>query len=404
VFTFVAESDQFRPFLLIAPSGTNLLIGLGSSAFVGIVAPNRFATQFPIGAHQGTEYAIALFTYSNSPVAGDYVLRVVASAPPTATFVQPAAIRTRHIVGEPLALEVDASDADGQVVRVDFFRATPGTGSVPLLGSTSSPPYRISASTAGVIANRDSRLFAVAVDDAGLFGVAGNVVSNQVDQLRYIAFRLPAPPNDNFATRALLAGDLLRLEADNGGASREAAEPATSGEQTLWWSWTAPASKNYYVLARGLLGCPRIGVFSGDALAALNAVSSDENSSCGNLAWGILAAQAGQTYQVSVGDACASFGGPFTLHILPTDAGPQIVDARIRRRGEVANAPVFELLAVGMQQPGWIVEFSADLQRWDPCDSEWPYGWVDGVSNWADTFRARVDMGVSQFYRMHRLP
>jgi hypothetical protein len=241
----------------------------------------------------------------------------------------------------------------------------------------------------------------VATDDAGLFGIVGGVV----DQVRHIAFRQPVPPNDNFNARVPLSGDLVRLEADNGGAGREAGEPATSGEQTLWWSWTAPASKNYYVLARGLLGSPQISIFTGDALAALNSVSSDENSGCGNLAWGFLVAQAGQTYQISVGDSCESFGGPLTLHILPTDGAPQIADAHVRRGGEVANAPVFELFAVGMQQLGWTVEFSADLQMWEPCDTEWPYGWVDGVSNWADTFRAHLNStGPVRFYRLHRTP
>ncbi len=32
-YTFVAESAQFRPYLLVAPVGTNLLIGLGESFF-----------------------------------------------------------------------------------------------------------------------------------------------------------------------------------------------------------------------------------------------------------------------------------------------------------------------------------------------------------------------------------
>src|SRR5205814_476044 len=150
--------------------------GLSNSVFVGTIALNRFATEFPINASLGIEYTIALFTYSNSPITGDYTLRVVASAPPTATFVQPSAYRTRHIVGDPLELQADVDDVDGHVVRVDFFMAA------TLLGSTSSPPYHISASTAGAIADRDARLFVLAVDDTGLFGVGGWAA----DQVRFI--------------------------------------------------------------------------------------------------------------------------------------------------------------------------------------------------------------------------
>lgn len=408
VFTFVAESDRFRPFLLIAPSGTNLLIGITNPVFVGIIAPFRLATEFPISADQGAEYTIALFTHTNSPVAGDYVLSVVASAPPSATFVQPAETRTRHIVGEPLELEVDANDADGQVVRVDFFMVTPGAGSIPgstpLLGSTSSPPYRISASTTGAIANRESRLFAVATDNAGLFAVAGDVASNQVYDFRSIAFRQPPLSNNSFAARAELTGAAVRLEADNGGADREVGEPTASGEQTLWWTWTAPVSKNFYILSHGLLACPRLGVFTGNALTNLNLVTSDENGGCGSLSWAFLPAQTGVTYAISVGEAYDDFfGGPLTLHIVPTDAPAQIADGRIRRAGEVANVPVFEILAVGLLAGGWFAEFSDDLQSWTACDDEFPYGWADGLSNWADIFRARLNpTGASRFYRLHR--
>lgn len=399
VFTFLAESGQFRPFLLIAPSSTNLLVGATNAVSFGMIAPNRLATEFPITASQGAEYTIALFTYANSPRTGDYTLRAIASAPPTATFVQPASERTRHIVGEPLDLEADAHDADGQIVRVDFFMAA------TLLGSISSPPFHISASTAGAIADRDARLLLVAVDDAGLFGVGGDVTGNQTEQIRFIAFRQPAPPNDSFAARVPLSGNVTRLEANHGGAGREADEPMASGEQTLWWSWIAPATKSYNVLARGLLSAPQLGVFTNNSLATLDLIGVDQNFSCGNLAWVILQAQAGQTYALSVGDACDTFGGPFTLHVLPMDAPAQIADGRIRLKGEVLNVPVFELFAVGMQGVGWFVECSDDLQNWAPCDDVFPYGWVDGASNWADTFRAQINpTGPSRFYRLHRTP
>jgi hypothetical protein len=241
------------------------------------------------------------------------------------------------------------------------------------------------------------------VDNDGLFGVAGHVVSNQTDQVRDIAFRRPAPPNDYFDARAPLTGNVLKLEANNGGADREAGEPTTSGEQTLWWSWTAPSSKPYYVLARGLLSFPRLSVFTGNTLAALDLVGSDENLSCNTLAWVTLQAQAGQAYPVAVGDSCESFGGPFTLHILPVDAPAQIADGRVRLKGEVANVPVFELFAVGMQGVGWFVEYSDDLQSWTVCEDEFPYGWADGVSNWADTFHAQTNpSGSSRFFRLYR--
>ena len=395
VFTFVADATNFRPFLLISSSTTNLLIGLSNSVFVGTPAVNSFTTEFPITASLGTEYTIALFTYSNAPNPREYALQVIASAPPTATFIQPSANRTRQIVGEPLEMQANAGDTDGQVVRVDFFMGA------TLLGSTSSPPYHIYASTAGAIPNRDARVFVMAVDNSGLFGVGGWPADQQV---RLIAFRVPPPPNDMFEARVPLPAEVVSLNADNGGAGREAGEPASSGEQTLWWSWTAPAAGSYYILARGLLMGPSVSVFTGDALATLNLVASDENGGCGILAGVILQAQGGQTYTLAVGEVCESFGGPFTLHILPTTAGPQIADVRIRGATEVAREAVLELFAVGMQGVGWTVEVSDDLKLWQPRDDQFPYGWVDGVASWAGTFRTQFDSaqgGLSRFYRLH---
>jgi hypothetical protein len=132
-------------------------------------------------------------------------------------------------------------------------------------------------------------------------------------------------------------------------------------------------------------------------------MGSDENPSCNTLAWVTLQAQAGQAYAVAVGDSCESFGGLITLHILPLDAPAQIADAHIRKAGEFWNVPVFEFFAVGMREPGWTVEYSDDLQSWTVCDDEFPYGWADGVSNWADTFHAQTNpSGSSRFFRLHR--
>jgi len=291
-----------------------------------------------------------------------------------------------------LELQANANDPDGQVVRVDFFM-----GNI-FLGSTSSPPYHVWAPTAGAIPDRDSALFVVAEDNAGLFGVGG-----YVPDVRFIAFRRPPPTNDMFDARVAISGDSVRVEANNGGADREPGEP--SGDQTLWWSWTAPASTNYYVLARGLQTCPTVSIFTGDTLSALNTVGTDENASCGYLAAVILQAQAGQKYALAVGDNCGTLGGPFTLHILPTAAPAQFADIRIRQGGIPVKEPELELFAVGMRGVGWTVEFSTNLQQWQPCDEEFPYGWVDGVSNWADTFYARLDLspGVFRFYRLRGL-
>lgn len=404
VFTFVAESAQFRPYLLVAPAATNLLVGLSNSFFLGIFAPNRPATEFPIHAISGMEYRVALFSFQGSRT-GDYALRVVASAPPTVSFVRPSAMRTRQIVGEPLEMEAVANDPGGRMVRVDFVLGS------RLLGSADSPPFRVTASTAGLAADREDRLFAVAVSETGLFGVAGwDLDDLGSDPSRSIAFRSPPPPNDLFDARVPLSGDRVQLTANNGGAGREAGEPGT-GDQTLWWSWTAPESKVYVVLAwSDLVVLPQLSLFTGDALTALSPVDGQLNSGgCGILATAFLTARAGETYALSVGESCAdyqSFGGKFSLHILPVEPVPRIVKVRYHRAREWAREPVLALLVVGMREGGWTVESSADLQHWEAApEDDYPCWWVDGGSNWADTFLAQIKPGDSRrFHRLRRIP
>jgi hypothetical protein len=371
---------------------------------LGLFAPDRRATEFPIHATSGVEYALVLFSYQGSRTGG-YSLRVVASAPPTVSFVRPAAMRTRQIVGEPLEVEAAANVSESRVARVDFLLGS------RLLGSVAAPPFRVAASTADMIADREVRLFAVAVSENGLFGVAGwDADDFGLDPPRFIAFREPPPANDQFDARTPLSGARVQLTANNGGASREAGEPNT-GVQTLWWSWTAPATKTYVVLAwSDFILSPQVNIFTGDTLSALTPANGDPISGgCGNLASPFLFARAGETYVFSVGEGCTeweSFGGRFSLHILPAEADPQIAEARYHRARELTTEPVLALLAVGMRDSGWTVESSADLQDWEPTfDGDYPYWWVDGGSNWADTFLARINPGASQrFYRLHRMP
>ena len=50
-----------------------------------------------------------------------------------------------------------------------------------------------------------------------------------------------APPNDDFADAASLAGLPVTANASNVGATSEPGEP-WAGNGTLWWRWTAPVS------------------------------------------------------------------------------------------------------------------------------------------------------------------
>ncbi len=90
------------------------------------------------------------------------------------------------------------------------------------------------------------------------------------------------PPNDDFSNRTLLSGSNLDFTADFFDASREPDEPPSYyfslPTRTVWFSWTAPASGNFLLVATSLWTYVLLDVFTGDDLTNLTAVASTASS------------------------------------------------------------------------------------------------------------------------------
>lgn len=119
----------------------------------------------------------------------------------------------------------------------------------------------------------------------------------------------PPPPNDNFANRAVLTGTDTTVTGSNVSASKEPGEPnhaGLAGGQSVWWTWTAPASGWVTVKSSGNLSM-LLGVYTGDSVTALTEVASGRV-----ISWQIPAvagfnATAGTTYQIAVDGATFSY-------------------------------------------------------------------------------------------------
>jgi hypothetical protein len=84
-----------------------------------------------------------------------------------------------------------------------------------------------------------------------------------------------APPNDDFANAAELAGS-GPLTGNNRGATREYPEPTLySGEGSVWYHWTAPADGRVTIAAwsESYYSDPDVAVFTGSSLRDLTMVS-----------------------------------------------------------------------------------------------------------------------------------
>ena len=131
------------------------------------------------------------------------------------------------------------------------------------------------------------------------------------------------PANDLFSQRTALTGGFAETNGYNIRASYEGGEPVhtfSGGDQSVWWTWTAPASGNASVTTRGSSFDTTLGVYTGNVVNNLTLVASndDEASPVLRTSRATFAATAGTAYHFAVDGYLITdgFGSP-----LGTDAG-----------------------------------------------------------------------------------
>jgi len=143
-----------------------------------------------------------------------------------------------------------------------------------------------------------------------------------------------APPNDNFANRIALTGSTANATGSNIRATGEANEPAQSWTtESVWWTWTAPATGNYTFDTIGSNFDTWLSVYTGSAVNNLTRTGFDDDGGVVNNTSKLTqSVTAGTTYQIAV-DGWSSNTGQIQLHIAPTP-GP----APVANLTETANA------------------------------------------------------------------
>ncbi len=172
--------------------------------------------------------------------------------------------------------------------------------------------------------------------------------------------QVPAPPNDAFANRIPLTGTFLRISGDNTLATAEPGEPpifsipgfpqfSFLASNTLWWSWTAPATGPVQIVQQSDRTQAFISIFTGNSLASLVSV---QNPFLGIALSNVVQ---GVTYSISA-DSFQSAPGHFTFLVLmdgldlsvssPTDTDPG------------------SLTLSGPPEEPVVVQFSPNLKDW----------------------------------------
>ena len=195
--------------------------------------------------------------------------------------------------------------------------------------------------TFGAIAGTE---YQIAVD--GFFGSQGNINLN--------VSLSGGVTNDNFAGRIPLQGLNVTAYGSNLGATGEPGEPVHAGvfgQQSIWWSWTAPTNALVLVSTAGStlssIDYPLntlLAVYQGNSVSNLVPVAANDNAGpsqpTSRLAF---LATAGQTYQIAV-DSYVSGAGNIILSIATLPPNDNFED-RIPLTGTFVERTGYNILA-----------------------------------------------------------
>jgi hypothetical protein len=243
--------------------------------------------------------AVVIATIVSSLVAGG---RLVA-APPNDAFAQRATLS--GLSGETSGSTVDATREPSEPVHADNFGGnsvwwtwTPGERGLATINTLGSGFDTLLAVYTGSALGNLRRV--AENDDLDEFelrslvtfaAVAGTTYQIAVDGFEGdsgpvgLIWHLEpdarsTPPNDLFASRALLEGASGVAIESNRNARKEAGEPAHGGEpggKSLWWRWVAPDDGTATLETTSSSFDTVLGVYSGAALRSLATVGSDDD-------------------------------------------------------------------------------------------------------------------------------
>jgi len=210
---------------------------------------------------------------------------------------------------------------------------------------------------------------AASVGDSGVYSVraanARGAAESQIARVRI----LPPPPNDDFANAlAIVRTNYPVLETGyNVGATREAGEPGHDGPpaaQSVWWTWRAPARGMASVEFTNTTFEPRLGLYTGTALAALRDVPYRTPLVDGTLFW---LTDPETDYSLAIDRAGTATGDlGFRLNFTTNLAGPLILRPPVAKTVPTCGELLLEVIATN--QPTRL--------RY-PLSYQWRFGGID---------------------------
>ncbi len=216
---------------------------------------------------------------------------------PNVQIIRPVG-SARFAAGESIDIEAEAFAPSGTALaRVEIL------GDDLLLTARTNAPY---TATWQNVSPGFHTITATAYDTAGENRISAPVTI------------VVTPPNDDFAQRTVVSGRDWLVSGLTQGASLEPGEPEHGGVpvwNSVWWSWTAPASGPARVATASVFFWQALGVYTGTVISNLSLVGSNY-ATIGFPAVVEFAAVAGVTYHFAVSAVAAGpESGIFTLSL-----------------------------------------------------------------------------------------
>lgn len=277
---------------------------------VRVALPNPYdgfyVTNFP--ATSGVTYHFRVLG-SNDPVYQENGGEIKIARLPGITLLSPLQDSVFLPGGNVLA-EASVESPDLNIAYVEFT----ASGETNLATRVFKPPYR--AVWKNIPGGRSYRytVQAKVVDEFGL---------SSASTLRQF-WVPPNALNDNFASRAPLQGSWVEGSARSNGATLEPGEPSAPSTETIWWTWTAPDTREYEAFALSEMAS-RLEIFTGTSVTGLTLIAGITNNPPQSLNTHFLfQANAGTAYQIRMSPlvASSSTSGPLRFQIKTPDPIP----------------------------------------------------------------------------------
>ncbi len=339
----------------------NELVSVGSNAFGNTDGTGRIR----LAVESGKTYQIVADTYPGGAVG---LIRLHLRF--AATGFEP------ELAGQPA--DVDAVERrDSPMFSVEVRSATPVTYQ-----------WRFNGADIPGATSQTLTLPVVRQDQAGLYSVVATNEGGKVESRKAVVVVHARPLNDDFADRIALAEENnLRVLGHNLYATRQDAGgetgsgPSGGDNNTVWWTWTAPAPGPVVLDCLTSYAADRAEVFTGLALPSLTPVAASYGSNPDGTGKARFVAVAGTTYVLRVGSNDGS-GGPVRFTLKQVDEPPSPATNVVK--GQVTDAidghnlsgvavsiqgkTVFtdtggNYLIAGVVPNGFSADFDADIRR-----------------------------------------